>query len=87
MSEFVFLQHGLVIPVEAVEAALRIERAGHRLSIDGPDLLVEPSGQVDPRDLEQFRRWKPHVRMLLAYTPSDRLLRDEQHSRPDVGQP
>jgi len=76
-DRLVYLQHGLVVPLAAVEAALAIERAGHRLHIDGPDLVIEPAGKVDPHDLDQLRRWKPHVRMLLAHTPDDRCLHDD----------
>ncbi|HWI20360.1 MAG TPA: hypothetical protein VNT81_21545 [Vicinamibacterales bacterium] len=82
---FVYLQAGMVIPVAAVMAALNIERAGHRLSLDGEHLLVEPHGDVDPDDLAQLRRWKPHVRMLLQYVPDDRHLFDATHPPPEPG--
>lgn len=84
-DRFVHLQHGLVVPLEAVKAALAIENAGHRLSLDGGDLLIEPSGVVDPHDLAQLRRWKPHVRLLLQYVPDDRHLFDANHPQPDHG--
>lgn len=84
-ERFVHLRHGLIVPVEAVEAALAIERAGHRLRLDGPDLFVEPNGALDPHDLEQLRRWKPHVRMLLAYTACDTHLLDDAAEPPMVG--
>jgi hypothetical protein len=84
-ERLVCLQAGLVVPVAAVEAALAIERAGHRLRLDGPDLVVEPVGAVDHHDLEQLRRWKPHVRMLLAYTPSDHHLFDDTAPPPATG--
>jgi hypothetical protein len=87
MSEgrFVFLQGGMVVPLAAVIAALNIERAGHRLRLDGDGLFIEPDGSIDPEDLAELRRWKPHVRLLLAYVADDRHLRDEQRPRPDVG--
>lgn len=84
-DRFVHLQHGLIVPVEAVAAALRIERAGHRLTVDGPDLLIQPHGSVDPHDLEELRRWKPHVRMLLSYTPTDDHLRNPDAQPPELG--
>ncbi|MDP3719344.1 MAG: hypothetical protein Q8T13_16405 [Acidobacteriota bacterium] len=84
-DRFVHLQRGFVVPVEAVEAALAIENAGHRLTLDGADLLIVPSGPVDPHDLEQLRRWKPHVLMILKYTADDRHLFDSRLSAPDCG--
>lgn len=85
-TRFVHLQGGLVVPLGAVEAALAIERAGHHLTLDGADLFVEPrGGDVDPDDLANLRRWKPHVRMLLAYTPSDEHLRADGAGYPAHG--
>lgn len=83
-QRFVHLQRGLVVPVEAVDAALAIEHAGHTLTTDGTDLLIEPHGTVDPHDLQQLRRWKPHCILLLRYTANDRHLR-ESVPAPEVG--
>ncbi len=69
------LQHGLVVPLAAVEAAQAIQNAGHQLTLDGNDLLIEPRGLVDGHDLDRLRQWKRHIRLLLTYTPSDRHLR------------
>ena len=84
-GRFVYLQAGVVVPLAAVTAALNIEGAGHRLMLDGPDLFIETHGALDEHDVAELRRWKPHVRLLLTCMPSDCHLRDEQHSRPDVG--
>lgn len=84
-EHLVFLSRGLVVPVGAFEAALAIERAGHRLHLDGSDLFIEPAGDVDPDDLANLRRWKPHVRMLLAYTPDERHLHDGHVAPPVPG--
>lgn len=62
----------MVVPADALLVLLDIERAGHRIWEDGTDVLVEPrGGPVDPDMLARLRRWKPHVRMLLNYTPTD----------------
>lgn len=87
MSEerFAYLQRGHVVPLAAVEAALAIEHAGHRLRLDGDDLLIEPHGPIDQHDLDELRYWKPHVRILLAYTASDDHLRCPSVPVPRLG--
>lgn len=82
-DRFVHLQRGLVVPIEAVAAALAIERAGHRLRLDGDDLLIEPNGTLDAHNVQQLRQWKPHVLLLLRYTASDQHLRDETEASPE----
>ena len=65
---------GLVLPEAAVLAALEVERAGHRLVLDGDDVLVERGRgcpPIDPQLIEAARRWKHHL-WLLVY----RLTRD-----------
>lgn len=72
MSErLVLLRRGFAVPLSAIEAASAIEHAGHRIVLDGDDLLIETHGPVNRHDLDQLRKWKPDVRMLLAHTPSD----------------
>lgn len=86
MSErFLYLQAGLIVPIAAVDALLAIEAAGHKITLDGEDLLVEPRGHLDDHDLDQLRRWKQHCILLLRYTANDRHHRNDQHPRPDVG--
>lgn len=84
-DRFVYLQAGMVVPLAAVTAALNIERAGHRLSLDGDGLFVEPRGRLDSHDLAELKRWKPYIRVLLAYTANDRHVRDDGAPRPHVG--
>jgi len=84
-DRFIWLQDGLVIPMAAVEALLAVENAGHRITIDGDDVLIEPRGTVDADDLQQLRKWKQHVLLLLRYTPSDHHLRDSTITAPAVG--
>src|SRR5262245_58749328 len=75
-DRFVLLQGGLVVPVGAIEALLAVEHAGHRVTLDGEDVLIEPRGHLDEHDIDRLRRWKAHVRLLLQYTPTDAHLRD-----------
>lgn len=84
-DRFLWLQHGLVIPIEAAVAAMAIENAGHRISTDGEDVLIEPRGTVDAHDLAQVRKWKAHVILMLSYTATDEHLRDSTTSAPAVG--
>jgi hypothetical protein len=82
---FVYLQRGLVVPLPAVEALLNLERAGHRLRVDGSDIVIELRGNLDAHDAEQLRRWKPHVLLLLSYVASDEHLHDATTQAPEVG--
>lgn len=70
-DEFVILRPSMIVPRAAYEAVLRAEALGYTLRLDGPDVIV--SGRrgtaLDPSLVDALRRWKPHVRMLLAYTP------------------
>jgi hypothetical protein len=77
-ERFVHLQCGLVVPLAAVEVALAIERAGHRLTVDGSDLVIQTVAAVDRDDLAELRRWKPHVRLFLTYIATDTRQRDGQ---------
>lgn len=84
-DRLVMLQGGLCVPLAAVTAALNIERAGHHLRLAGEGLFLEPHGDVDPHDLAELRKWKPHVKLLFAYVANDRHLRDDSAPRPQVG--
>lgn len=72
---FVHLRGGMVVPVAAYNVVLTVERAGYRLTVDGPDILVRPGG-LDPALLAELKRWKAHVIMLLGYTADDSHIRD-----------
>lgn len=79
MSELVHLSGGVVVPRAAFDLLLELERAGHKLTLDGPDIVIEPARGIplDPAALADLRRWKPHVRMLMAYVCDDsHLYRD-----------
>jgi hypothetical protein len=71
---FVWLKPAMAVPLAAFEAIAAFERLGHRVLLDGPNVVVEQgrgAPALDDEMLATLRRWKPHVRMLLAYTPSD----------------
>lgn len=63
----------LVLPAPAVLAVLNLERAGHTLTLDatGTTILIEraPGVSLDPQDLADLRRWKPHAIVFMQYQP------------------
>lgn len=73
-DRFVYLQAGLVVPVEAFNLALSCESRGIKLLARGDVLDVE--GPLTPEILESLRRWKFHVIDILKYTADDRHLFD-----------
>src|SRR5688572_5172958 len=75
-SDFVHLQGGMVVPLPVYLVVLAIERAGHRLTVDGDDIVIEPGRGLDPALIAALRRWKRHAIMLLGYTADDSHLRD-----------
>lgn len=83
-DRLVFLQGGLVVPLEACELVLEMERRGLKLWLDGEDVLIE-GRDITPDVVAGVRRWKPHVRLLLAYVASDGHLVDDSSPRPEVG--
>ncbi|MBM3275515.1 MAG: hypothetical protein FJZ00_10195 [Candidatus Sericytochromatia bacterium] len=78
-ERFVHLPNGLVVPVEAYNVVLAVERAGYQLTVDGPDILVRP-GDLDSALLAELRRWKINAIELLSYTADDSHLRNHEES-------
>ena len=78
--ECAHLRGGPVVPVGAYKVVLAIENAGHRLRVDGDDIVIEP-GLLDAQLLEELHRWKAHAKVLLAYVADDSHLRDPIASR------
>lgn len=76
-SDFVHLPNGPLVPLAAYMAVADIEHAGHTLTIDGDDILVERGRglTVDPDLLTTLRMWKAHAWLLLNYTANDTHLR------------
>ena len=83
-NRLVFLQHGLVVPREAFDLVLEVERKGIALALDGADVLVTGEN-LQPDDIEALRRLKPHVQQLLRYVADDRHLFDRNLPQPDHG--
>lgn len=67
VSEPVYLRHGLVIPLAAIELALDLERRGCQLGVDGDGLLVGPPNLITSEDREAIRALKPHLIALIDY--------------------
>lgn len=82
-DRFVYLQAGLVVPVEAFNLALSCESRGIKLLARGDVLDVE--GPLTPEILESLRRWKYHVIDILKYTADDRHLFDPAIPFPQHG--
>jgi len=83
-SEFVHLQHGLVVPRAAVDLALGLEHRGFRLWADGDELVVDGNG-LTATDLAALQRLKGHVLLLVKYVADDSHLRDPTRQPPAVG--
>jgi hypothetical protein len=84
----VYLRGGIVVPVAAYVAVLDLERAGHRLELDGDDIIVFPakaSYPIDPDMLAALKRWKRHAIMLLHYTADDSHLHDRDRESVSYG--
>ena len=66
-SDFVMLKGGLTVPVAAIQFALDLESRGCELRLDGGDgLLVGPRERVTDADRDGIRRWRYHLRAILA---------------------
>jgi hypothetical protein len=80
----VFLQFGLTVPVAAVNLALRCEGLGIVLSL-APGGKLGVAGPVTSEIRSELMLRKPHLLMLLRYTPSDLHLRDDGQPPPELG--
>lgn len=78
------LQFGLSVPVGAVNLALRCEELGIKLSV-APDGKLAATGPITPEIRSELTSRKPHILLLLRYTPSDLHLRDETEPPPELG--
>ncbi len=85
-SEFVHLSGGMIVPLEAYLAVLQVERAGHRMRVEGDQIVVrtEPGVRLDPALVANLKRWKAHAIMLLRYEADDRHLRDAPAAKTPV---
>ena len=63
------------IPLSAHLVVVAIEHAGHRMIVEGADIVIKPGVGLDVHLLAELRRWKPHAIMLLGYTADDSHLR------------
>lgn len=65
-SNFVLFENGLTVPVAAVQFALDLEARGCQLLLDGDGLLIGPRDRVTDEDRAGVRRWRNHLRAILA---------------------
>lgn len=72
--QFVVLP-GLTLPAAAVLLALDLEARGCHFQLDGEDILVGPSDRLTDHDRVQIRRWKRHLRAIVAYDASVQVKR------------
>ena len=69
-DRYVTLAGGLVLPLEAIQLALELERAEFRITREGSTLLVEPHDRLTLAHCRRIRRWKWHLlAMLDSVTP------------------
>lgn len=73
--EFEHVSDTLIVPLPAWRVVLAIEHAGHRMTVDGADIVIEPGVGLDPQLLAEVRRWKSDAVRLLGYTADDSHLR------------
>ena len=58
---------GIIVPMEAAKLALDLEYRGVRLVPEGPDgLLVGPKALITDDDRTAIRKWRLHLRAILA---------------------
>jgi hypothetical protein len=68
-SDFVTLNSGYVVPVEAMRLALDLEARGCQLVLeDGGGILVGPRDLVTDDDRAGIRRWRRHFIEILTYS-------------------
>lgn len=71
-GSFVLLRGGLTVPVDALILAWSLEHRGALLLVDHGDLVVDaPSGFLTDEDRGNIRRWRDHLKALVAYEPSE----------------
>lgn len=66
-SDLVIFRSGLTVPRPAVELALDLEARGCQMTLDGDGLLVGPRERLTDDDRDQIRRWRYHLRAILAH--------------------
>lgn len=81
--ELVHVRAGLITPLPALLAVLDLERAGHRIRLDGDDIVVERGSGSPPLDAEalaEIRHWKRHAWLIVR-----NLLRDDEPGPGNAG--
>ncbi len=84
-DRFVHLQGGCVLPLTPCLLALELEARGFTLSQEGATLVVSPPDKLTPEDCARITRWKGHLFLVMAYTPTDAHLRDSTVPAPPTG--
>jgi hypothetical protein len=65
---FVNLRGGLTVPAAALRLLFDLQERGFELAAEGKAaLIVRPASRLTDDDRCQIRRWKWHLRALLAY--------------------
>ena len=67
-EQFVTLRGGVVVPVEALRLAWRLEAAGFTFSVlDGGAVRVRPASALTEADREAIRAWRPELATIVNY--------------------
>ena len=80
---FVYLRAGLMVPLPAFEVVLEIERRGIKIWLDRGDVLLD-GNDVTPDLVDNLRRWKPQVRMLLSHMAGEVHRREAECTPPPM---
>ena len=65
-SKFVTLRGGLTVPLAALQLALDLEGREIHLALDGDGLSAGPRERLTDADRSEIRRWKLHLRAIVA---------------------
>jgi len=70
-ARIVTLAGGLVVPVEAIELLLDLERRGFSVAREGDALLVQPASRLVASDRTAILSWKRDLLALVDYVPKE----------------
>jgi hypothetical protein len=71
-ENYVMLRGGLTLPLVALRLVWELEGRGMWLRDDGEHLLVGPPEKLTDDDGVRIRRWRDHLRAIVAYVDEER---------------
>jgi hypothetical protein len=83
---YLCLRGGLWVPIAPVVLLLDLERRGFQVELkDDDQVSVRPFSKLTDDDKASLRRWRRHVRALLAYQPPPPAWSADQTARLEPG--